>query len=163
MVNVLLIRNSSGGLEYLRRACRYLCDDERAVFIHGNGVNYLSIDKAYEQMVIVKRFYHKEFRNPLVHLIITFDTSVDTSDVAINHGKKIVDYFRDEYQFIWCIHEKDVTKGRYHMHLLINPVNVINGKLLHTSPDMLNGFCKYISKAIGIHAYGRFKKTERHD
>ena len=73
MAVIKVIRNTYGGVEYIRNTCSYIM---RSPYIKKNsafGVCAFDPKRAAEQMVDVRKFFHKESGNPLFHVIIAFD------------------------------------------------------------------------------------------
>ena len=84
MVIVKIKRDISGENRYLKNAVRYVHDKKGVppIFLSGNGVDYTSAQKAFDQMYAVKQYFGKTSGNPLVHFMICFDKSVTTADIA---------------------------------------------------------------------------------
>ena len=144
-VIVKVIRHSDGGSAYLRNMCWYV-RDERKLAYGGYGVNISDFQTAYEQMECLRRYYSQVSTNPLVHIIISFDEETDNIQFAVANAHKIASYFMKEYIYLWCIHKKDEECSHIHMHLLLNSVNLKNGKLFHSGIYEMNEFCYHIQK-----------------
>ncbi len=149
MVLVKVIRDSDGGLVYLRRMCAYVRDG-RALAYGGYGVNTHDPDIAYLQMETVRRYYHQTSTNPLIHFIISFDGETDTEAFVKRAAPLIVAYFRGLYQLLWCIHHTDKASAHYHMHLLLHALNLENGKLYHSGYHEVTAFCRHIQRVANM-------------
>lgn len=148
MVKIKLIRNTYGGEAYLRNACKYSLQKE-SVNVDGYGVNPYNIDDTFMQMMAVKKYYRKTSRNPLIHIIISFDDCVDTVLDAIELSRKIVSYYTPQYQILWFVHRKDHGCSSYHMHMIINSVSYIDGRMFDSGIEKMNRFRNYVSELIG--------------
>ena len=129
MVNVIMIRNTYGGLEYLRNGCFYVTNHARAIAPGGFGVNYTDAVACYNNMLAVKRFYHKTSDNPLLHIVVSYSDNLTDISTATRLSAKIASFFNG-YQYVYCTHEKDRECSCFHMHLVINSVSYLDGKLI---------------------------------
>lgn len=146
---IKVIRHSDGGMQYLRNMCNYICDG-REIAGGGYGLNPYDPGAAYLQMAAARSFYDQEDSNPLVHFVISFDGKTDSAEFAAKAAPQIAAYFRDWYQVLWCIHPADQGSSHYHMHLLLHSVNLLNGKLYHSGPYEVNGFCYHVKSITGM-------------
>ena len=149
MVYLKSIRHSNKDNKYLRRACAYLENDERAICCGGYGVDPYNLDYTYNQMMAVKRYYSKTSGNPLMHFVVSYDDSVSDVFRATQISETIAGYFASEYQVLWCLHQKDRECSSYHTHMVVNSVSYRNGKMFHSGPNELNAFASYISDVTG--------------
>ncbi len=157
MVAVKLIRNTYGGLEYLYRACRYVDNTERAIYINGFGVNPYDLNDAYDQMLEVKRYYGKTSGNPLAHFVVSFDGTVQEPLRAIELGQQIAAYFTPSYQLMWCIHQKHQGDSYYHMHMALNSVSYVDGRMFHFGKPEMNAFLAYVRSVTGCSVWRKFE------
>ena len=144
MFDVIIIRNTYGGLEYLRRGCFYVTNHARAIAPGGFGVNYTDADNCYQNMLAIKQFYHKTSDNPLLHIVVSYSSNVNDIYTAIRYSQKIASYFND-YQYAYCTHAKDRECSYFHMHLIINSVSYINGKLISSWFGRMHQFCAHVA------------------
>lgn len=145
MVYVKLIRNTYGGLSYIKSLCKYIFkDDLRGV--GGYGVNPYNPDLANAQMRYVKICYDKESGNPLIHIMISLDECTETKEKACEFADKFARYYMDQYQVLWAVHQKERDKSHFHVHLILNSVSYVNGKMFHGDIGEMNAYCKYVAK-----------------
>ena len=163
MVNIKLIRNTYGGMEYLQKACNYVINEHNPVFVGGLGVDYRNADTAYIQMVAVKKYFGKLTCNPLIHFVVSFDLSVQDEDVAVTYAKGIVLFFYKRNQVLFAVHHKVCDNSLYHVHILVNSVSLINGLLIHSSPMILNAFCKHVEYVTGLKPHSHFDNKAKTD
>ena len=90
MVVMDVIRDTQGGLKYLRNACEYLEDEEKSVYTGGFGVNPYNVNQTYKQMVSIRQYFEKTSGNPLMHFIISFDEAVQKEEDAIMFTKMFI-------------------------------------------------------------------------
>ena len=155
MVNIKLIRNTYGGLEYLQRTCNYVINKHNPVFVNGYGVNFRDAEIAFLEMVAVTRHFGKLTCNPVIHLVVSFDRNVENESEAIAFAKDISKFFYGRFQVLFAVHHKECENSHYHVHFGINSVSLINGNLFHSSPVNLQCFCKHVADVTNM-------KTNRH-
>lgn len=148
MAEINVIRNTYGGMEYLRNALEYV-SDERSLCRGGYGVDPYDTDRAYEQMIATRRYFGKVSGNPLVHVVIAYDKSVTDLSTAVQNGFLCARYFAYKYQVLYCTHEKDTSCGSFHTHLIINAVSYVNGQMISTGFKEMNDFCSYVTEITG--------------
>ncbi|MBR3447785.1 MAG: relaxase/mobilization nuclease domain-containing protein [Oscillospiraceae bacterium] len=145
MVYVKVIRNTYADLSYIHNLCDYVFkDDLRGV--GGYGVNPYHPDLADAQMRFIKVCYGKESGNPLIHMMISLDECAETKEKACEFANKFARYYMDKYQVIWAVHEKERGASRFHVHLILNSVSYVNGKMFHGDIGEMHAYNKYISK-----------------
>ncbi|MBR3044897.1 MAG: relaxase/mobilization nuclease domain-containing protein [Oscillospiraceae bacterium] len=145
MVYVKLIRNTYGNLAYLKQLHQYVFKGELRG-IGGYGVNPFDTNLANSQMVFIKVCYGKVSSNPLIHIMISLDQCAQAAEKACEYADKFARYFKNKYQVIWAVHEKKRGVSRFHVHLIINSVSYVNGKMFHGDIGEMNAYSKYISK-----------------
>ena len=135
MVIIKVKRDTYGGLRYLKNALNYLEDGEKSLFIGGFGV--------VTQMVAVRKYFGKLSGNPLMHFIISFDDKVVTLDHANILAEQLTLFFRNEYQVLWSVHFLQRGCSNFHVHIIINSVSYINGKMYHSLASEITRFKDY--------------------
>lgn len=141
---------------YLYKALNYLYDNEKALHIGGYGVNPYNLEETFKQMMFVKKYFHKTGDNPLMHFIVSFDDIVKTYNQAKWFAIIICQYFKDRYQLLWAVHRKTRGDSKYHVHIIINTVSFVDGKLYNSSREELVRFCSHIQKCTGSLCYYLF-------
>lgn len=142
-----VIQNTNSSDDYLYNAIRYIINKTEAVRYDGYHVDP---DNAYEQMMYVKRYFSKTSGNQLMHFVVSFDVrSVNDEDTALRCGYRIAQYFDDRFQTVFSVHEKDSCynsklKSMYHVHLILNSVSFIDGKMFAEGKGELASFAEYI-------------------
>ena len=144
-----VIRHSGSGIDYLQNMVQYVTD-YRAISYGGFGVNYTDPNMAFSQMMQVKAYYCQTSTNPLIHFVISLDGPCDNEAFAVQAAPAIASYFRDSYQLLWCVHRADDADAHYHIHILLNSVNVMNGRLFHSGPCEINGFGYHVKNVTGM-------------
>ena len=161
MVIVKVKRDTYGSnTDYLEHALRYVGDPKKSRYLAGFGVNPFDLQCCFDQMMKVKNYYQKSGDNPMFHFIISFGANVKKEWQAINKSYYIARYFKDQYQVLWCVHQKTRGDSRYHIHMIVNSVNLIDGKLLNITYRFMRNFCDYISEIVGD--YCRYKLASLH-
>lgn len=144
MVNVIMIRNTYGGLEYLRKGCFYVTNHARAIAPGGFGVNYTDAVACYNNMLAVKQFYHKTSDNPLLHIVVSYNENIKDIYDATRLSARIASFFTG-YQYVYCTHSKDRECSWFHMHLVINSVSYLNGNLISSWIGYMQQFCAHVA------------------
>lgn len=146
MVIIKVIRHSGSDLSYLQNMIAYVTDS-RAIVSGALGLNPNNPSIAYEQMVAVKKYCKQMSMNPLVHIVVSLDGACNNQRAAVLIAPRIVAYFKDNYQLMWCVHAPDESSGHHwHIHILLNSVNVQNGHLFHSGPYEMNAFGYHVKQ-----------------
>ena len=146
MVVMDVIRDTQGGLKYLRNACEYLEDEEKSVYTGGFGVNPYNVNQTYKEMVSIRQYFEKTSGNPLMHFIISFDETVQTEETAILLTQNLAVFFRTRYQVLYCVHEKHRGCSCYHAHIVINAVSFVDGLMYNSNVEEINRYANYIAE-----------------
>lgn len=133
MVVIKMKRDTYGGLAYLKNALNYLEDNEKSLFTGGFGVTTSPLEATYRQMLAVRKYFGKVSGNPLMHFIVSFDEKVVTKDQAVYLASQLTNFFSNRYQGVWCVHFKQRGCSNFHVHIVINSVSFVNGKMYHSS------------------------------
>ena len=149
MVIVKVIRHSDGGLNYLWSMNRYIRDG-REIASGGYGVELYDYRVACHQMEMVRQCYNQMSTNPLIHFVVSFDRETDNVEYAKAAAPQIAAYFNGNYQYLWCVHPADEDSSHYHVHILLHSVNMLNGRLFHSGPYEINGFCYHVKQITGM-------------
>ncbi len=90
-----------------------------------------SVNTAYEEMALTKKFFHKEDKTLGYHIIQSFKGNEVSARTANQIGKELAEeLWGDKYQVIICTH---INKENVHNHLILNSVSFIDGKKYHNS------------------------------
>ena len=156
---VIIKCGNPGDDEHLVNLARYINDD-RKMMIGGNGVDYTDAETAAQQMERVKEYYGKTRNRSHVQIILPYDEDDMTAEKACEYTKEAAAFFEEDYQTIYCTHQPGDNCNYYHSHILINPVNVHNGKMMETDPESLKPFCEHVEKVTGCRNRLKFKKND---
>lgn len=156
-----VIRNTNDGLQYMYNALNYVCY-EHTDYDKRYSPN-VDIDNAYEQFLLVKRYFYKTSGNPIFHFIVVYDvrsTWRNNYEQAASMSHNIAAYFSDKYQIVYGIHRKSCLKkcgelaSIYHAHFVMNSVSYVNGKMFARNRFELYAFLdhiKHITKDFSWH------------
>ena len=159
MAAVILKRGEPGDEDHLENLAEYISDD-RALMIGGNGVDYHDLDAVKDQMMKVKQYYGKTKNCSLVQIILSYNKSVNNAADACNFTEQAASYYDEKFQTLFCVHARDNECSNYHAHLMINPVNINDGKIMQTDSDSLKPFCEHFSEVTGAKTWLKFKKLD---
>lgn len=149
MGTLKIIRNTSADASYLYHALRYIWD-ERALTLEARGVS-LDAERAFEEMMKVKRYFGKVSGNPLIHMVVSFDNrKVHEEGSAIYQARNIASYYADKYQVAWCVHMKGQKRrsgqcaSLFHAHIILNSVSFLDGRMFAENHSDLNAFLGFL-------------------
>ena len=92
-----------------------------------------SVDTAYEEMVLTKKFFHKEDKTLGYHIIQSFKGNEVSPERANQIGKELAEeLWGDKFQVVICTH---INKENVHNHLILNSVSFIDGKKYHNGKE----------------------------
>ena len=100
-------------------------------------------------MLFVKNYFHKTQENPLIHFIISFGDEVRKYEKAKAYAVLIGAVFKCRYQLIWAVHQKKRGDSLFHIHIIMNSVSFVDGKLYDSSKENLSKFCDEVERITG--------------
>jgi len=160
------ITNNGDGSGYFRHCVNYVYKDklesgEARIETKGYGVTETSEQHTYDQMAAVKRYFGKTRDNPVMHFVISYDNkTVADAETACAHTEKIANYFAPDYQLITAVHQEDQGSSLYHAHLVMNTVNIHNGRLYHSGISELQDLARHVHNVTGNYCKTEIKKVK---
>ena len=110
-------------LHYASDERKTVAGEEKAMYV--TGVN-CSADTAFSEMISVQERFDKTTGNVAYHAYQSFKTGEVTPELAHKLGVELAKrMWGDEYQVLVATH---FNTGTYHNHLVVNSVNMWNGK-----------------------------------
>lgn len=95
-----------------------------------SGINCLP-EKAYEEMLLIKKNFHKEDGRLGYHFIQSFKgkevSAGECNDIGMELAQSL---WGDKYQVLICTH---IDKDNVHNHIILNSVSFIDGSKYHNS------------------------------
>ena len=92
-----------------------------------------SVDTAYEEMALTKKFFHKEDKTLGYHIIQSFKGNKVSPERANQIGKELAEeLWGDKYQVVICTH---INKENVHNHLILNSDSLMDGKKYHNGKE----------------------------
>ena len=114
-----------------------------------SSVNCL-VETPYEEMVLTKKFFHKEDNVLGYHIIQSFKGNEVSPKLANQIGKELAEeLWGDKYQVVICTH---INKENVHNHMIVNSVSFIDGIKYHNSKAQI-AFLKETSDRLCLN-YG---------
>lgn len=109
----------------LRKVIEYVKREDKLSerYITGIGINS---DTAYRDMIFAKEMLHQESGKQYLHLVVSCDQIIKQPDAVHEIGREIAAFYKD-YQVLVATHS---DTANLHCHLIINSVNMQNGKKL---------------------------------
>lgn len=156
-------RVTDNGNDYFRHCVNYSFKEkiepgEKLIDITGYGVSDTEPKLAYDQMYAVKEYYGKTGDNPVMHFIISYDQNVQNADTACKYTEQIADYFSGDYQMITAVHKENQGGSQYHGHIIMNTVNLNDGKLYHSGITELKQFAMHVHEVTGNYCKTEIEK-----
>ena len=109
-----------------------------------------SVETAYEEMVLSKKFFHKEDKTLGYHIIQSFKGNEASPKLANQIGKELAEeLWGDKYQVVICTH---INKENVHNHIILNSVSFTDGYKYHNSKAQI-AFLKETSDRLCLN-YG---------
>ena len=109
-----------------------------------------SVETAYEEMALTKKFFHKEDDILVYHIIQSFKGNEVSPKLANQIGKELAEeLWGDKYQVVICTH---INKENVHNHMIVNSVSFIDGIKYHNSKAQI-AFLKETSDRLCLN-YG---------
>ncbi len=159
---IKVITHADAGNDYLINCCNYVTGGHTK---YCGAVNVRS-DDALNQFMAVRRYFGKVSGNQVVHFVVVLDTRFRNLDAAVKAGYRIADFFRNEYQLLFGVHEQTMENRRgkprsfYHIHIVMNPVSFVNGKMYANDWADVTQFIQHLQQATGD---ARWKPAFGHD
>ena len=109
-----------------------------------------SVETAYDEMALTKKFFHKEDAILGYHIIQSFKGNEVSPKLANQIGKELAEeLWGDKYQVVICTH---INKENVHNHMIVNSVSFIDGIKYHNSKGQI-AFLKETSDRLCLN-YG---------
>ena len=109
-----------------------------------------SVETAYEEMALTKKFFHKEDKTLGYHIIHSFKGNEVSPKLANQIGKELAEeLWGDKYQVVICTH---INKENVHNHIILNSVSFTDGYKYHNSKAQI-AFLKETSDRLCLN-YG---------
>jgi hypothetical protein len=102
---------------------------EKVLFCNGKGVSK-DPDKAVKQMIQVQKYYNKDKRRRMYHMVVSFPEYIRSEYVIKRWAESIAEMLFERYQVYYGIH---TSTYNWHIHFAFNAVSYIDGKKWHQS------------------------------
>ena len=143
------------GNSSMRRIIDYVISDKKTKrLLPFVGSPNVELDKAFEQMMLVKEYYNKTGGRMIRHFWVSFPKQLCYTFVDCYYiGWRISEYYASYYQIIFGVHE---DTENIHIHFAMNTVRFIDGKKY--SDGYLDYFClsKHIDDVVKTHNNSNF-------
>lgn len=110
------------------------------------GSRAVNIENAAEEMNILAQVYNNDEKVRLRHSVISFDKDENIAATQADEiARAAIQYFGDEYQIIYCVHE---DTDNIHVHIVMNQVSYLDGHKYHGSKKQHYDFIKYMKQVV---------------
>ena len=114
-------------------------------YIWTQGVR--SIQTAAQDMKDLTEFYGKDHGTRIRHMILSFNPREPIREQeAFEVGRRITAFFAPEYQMVGAVHI--FGKEYLHIHLVMNPVRISDGKKYKGSRSDFYEFTQYMKRLL---------------
>lgn len=134
-------------------------EDEKKRFIGGLGVNPYHSEMMIQQMLAVKKIFHKEEGRQLRHIIVSFEKEWNVDpQTALYIAYGIAQYYSNRYQICFGVHQ---STDNLHIHFVMNTVSFIDGRMYSGAFRELEQFKTHVSEVINRYypQYGGGKRS----
>ena len=132
----------------------YVTREDRAINDWVGYVNINDPDNAGQEMYELARSFGKLKGTRIRHMLFSFNPDTEAyikADAAFRIGYKISQYYANDYQLIYAVHE---NKDHLHIHMVMNAVHRFTGQKHKGKKKDYYDFQKHIKKIIkpyGLH------------
>ncbi len=117
----------------LGKAIDYILDKNKTLISDNISTVNCSSNFAEKEFLRTQKYYKNTSGNLAFHLIQSFPKGEVTPEQSMQIGRETMEEFlKGEYEFVISTH---CDKGHIHNHIIINSVNMINGKSFSTEHD----------------------------
>lgn len=138
MAVVKIVKGSYAKEKDIQNVVHYILNIEKCPhrIFYPNDVSEGSIKTIRDRFVFVQKEYRKTNYKRIQHIIISFDENeISGFEQYVEVCYAIADYFQDNYQIVFALHERgnEGEKVLPHMHIGLNPISYINGERIKLS------------------------------
>ena len=117
----------------LGKAVDYILDKNKTYSTDNISTENCSADYAEKEFLRTQKYHKNRTENLAFHLIQSFPKGEVTPEQAMQVGMETMqEFLKGQYEFVIATH---CDKGHIHNHILINSVNMVNGKSFSTEHD----------------------------
>ena len=117
----------------LKKAIDYICDPKKTNFQTYISTEHCGVNTAHRMFEMTKKRHRSNVDNLAFHIVQSFKKGEVTPEQALEIGKETMKRFLgNEYEFIIATH---TDTGKIHNHIIVNSVNMINGKSFSREHD----------------------------
>lgn len=117
----------------LGKAIDYILDKNKTRISDNISSENCSVKYAEKEFLRTQKYYKNNSENLAFHLIQSFAKGEVTPELAMKIGKETMEKFLvGQYEFVISTH---CDKDHIHNHIIINSVNMVNGKSFSTEHD----------------------------
>lgn len=138
------------GVWYIYHGQKNMTEDEKLLGSEGIP-DGSSQEEVIYWMMKTKEIFGLESGVQCKHLIVSFGEKPTWTRKKLRKiMKRIVGFWKERYQIFWGVHYKITEKGpNYHLHILLNTVDMKTGKRLNMSNKLWWKFKKNTTKIWG--------------
>lgn len=129
---------------YIYRGAMDLPEEERITGSSGLLCGY-NPQAVIQEMMQTKRLYEAEDGNQLKHIVISFGEKLDLPRKKMRRLiERTVGFWKERYQMYYGVHYHENDKGEpnFHIHIMLNTVNMKNGGKMDSDLHDWYTFCK---------------------
>lgn len=131
----------------------YIYKEEKYIY-KGSDNLYISSDPRVlaNQFSYIKSYYRKHSGKQLEHFVLSFDSTDEEYDISLNTmvsvASHITNFVLYEYQTAYAIHKPSANNPCYHIHFIVNSINMLTGHHFRINKSTFYPFINAIADAI---------------
>lgn len=156
-------------------ALTYIHNDEKSIY--NSSCNMFEPSDSSSQMSLIqsnqfsyiKSYYRKHSGKQLEHFVLSFDTTDEEHGILPGTMSVIADcipyYLLSEYQTVYAVHKPHTGNLNYHIHFIVNTVNIYTGEHFRLNKAIFYSFMSSIADVlrpfhIGLRGYSYFDEQD---
>lgn len=150
---IRFINDQNRGIDSLHKIIRYVTREGRIKNELQKGIGIFS-DDSFEEMKFMRKMFHAEAGKMYQHLVVSNSAMLKDPAIAHQIAMRIASFYGNEYQVLVCTH---TDTENLHSHLVINTINVLEGKRLSQNKndlEKLRNFANGIFAEYGLPLIG---------
>lgn len=149
---------------YMADKIHYILNPKKVISGQWGGVNFLKTaeEEAILQFYTVRNIYNKSGYIPLQHYVISLDPDYEYEVTPYQLGCIAYlicrEFASEQYQAVYAVHEDE---RHLHAHILVNTVNLADGKVLVSNKLSLKRLLEQIGVILAMPHWWHGKKALR--
>lgn len=149
MVYFKIVKGKYREEKSIRNVIKYILNPQKNPhnICHAFDASYEDMERIINAFISVQEYYRNAKKKRIFHMIVSFSPDEHYSyDEYMHLGYKITNYFANDYQYIFALHENDGNGNptQPHFHIALNPISYRTGKRLIITKKGLYAIHKHL-------------------